>query len=146
MHWDLKLDSLLHRQPVQLTNKRSCRTMLIDLINQASRAILQFFANDPHQWKIGKFEFKVTVHNSLWAKCTQLWPLKCICLLMFTSKNPCYAQAIWDWICLKKQNKTKQKTKQNKTKTNKQRIKRPTRTFPTTSKRFRIKITNKQTT
>ena len=24
---------------------------------------------------IAKFEFKVTVHYSLWAKCTQLWPL-----------------------------------------------------------------------
>ena len=45
--------------------------------------------------------------------------------LIVTSKNPCYAQATWDWICLKKkQNKTKQKQiktkKQNKTKTNKQ--------------------------
>ena len=42
---------------------------------------------------------------------------------LYTSKNPCYAQATWDWICLKKkkQNKTKQnKKKQNKTKTNKQ--------------------------
>ena len=27
--------------------------------------------------KIAKFEFKVTVHYDLWAKCTQLWPLKC---------------------------------------------------------------------
>ena len=27
-------------------------------------------------FKMGKFEFKVTVHYSLWAKCTQLWPLK----------------------------------------------------------------------
>ena len=25
-------------------------------------------------FKIAKFEFKVTVHYSLWAKCTQLWP------------------------------------------------------------------------
>ena len=25
---------------------------------------------------IAKFQFKVTVHYSLWAKCTQLWPLK----------------------------------------------------------------------
>ena len=25
-----------------------------------------------------KFEFKVTVHYGLWAKCTQLWPLKCV--------------------------------------------------------------------
>ena len=40
-------------------------------------------------------------------------------LLISTSKNPCYAQATWDWICLKKQ-------KQNKT--NKQ-----------TNKKFRIK-------
>ena len=37
---------------------------------------------------------------------------------MYTSKNPCYAQATWDWICLKN------KTKQNKNKqTNKQKIK-----------------------
>ena len=48
--------------------------------------------------------------------------------LKSTSKNPCYAQATWDWICLQK-NKTKQnkKAKQNKTKrkkeTNKQKIK-----------------------
>ena len=27
---------------------------------------------------IAKFEFKVTVHYSLWAKCTQLWPLNSI--------------------------------------------------------------------
>ena len=27
-------------------------------------------------FKIAKFEFKVTVHYSLWTKCTQLWPLK----------------------------------------------------------------------
>ena len=27
-------------------------------------------------FKIAKFEFMVTVHYSLWAKCTQLWPLK----------------------------------------------------------------------
>ena len=26
-------------------------------------------------FKIARFEFKVTVHCSLWAKCTQLWPL-----------------------------------------------------------------------
>ena len=26
--------------------------------------------------KIAKFEFKVTVHYGLWAKCTQLWALK----------------------------------------------------------------------
>ena len=26
--------------------------------------------------KISKFEFKVTIHYRLWAKCTQLWPLK----------------------------------------------------------------------
>ena len=25
--------------------------------------------------KIAQFEFKVTVHYGLWAKCTQLWPL-----------------------------------------------------------------------
>ena len=48
--------------------------------------------------------------------------------IISTSKNPCYAQATWDWICLKKtkQNKTKQnkKAKQNKNKqTNKQKIK-----------------------
>ena len=39
-----------------------------------------------------------------------------------TSKNPCYAQATWDQICLKKktkQNKTKQKKKQDKNKTKK---------------------------
>ena len=50
------------------------------------------------------------------------------------------------WICLQKKTKTKQKSKQNKTKqkqTNKKlRIKGPTRTFPTTSKRFQIKITD----
>ena len=40
--------------------------------------------------------------------------------IIMTSKNPCYAQATWDWICLKKQIKTKIKAKQNKTKTNKQ--------------------------
>ena len=28
-------------------------------------------------FKIAKFEFKVTAHCSLWAKCTQMWPLKC---------------------------------------------------------------------
>ena len=27
-------------------------------------------------FKQAKFEFKVTVHYSLWVKCTQLWPLK----------------------------------------------------------------------
>ena len=27
-------------------------------------------------FKIAKFEFKVTVHYSPWARCTQLWPLK----------------------------------------------------------------------
>ena len=27
-------------------------------------------------FKIAKFEFKVIVHYGLWAKCTQLWPLK----------------------------------------------------------------------
>ena len=48
--------------------------------------------------------------------------------------------------------KKKKKKKQNKTKQNKNkqinkkiRIKGPTRTFPTTSKRFQIKITDKQT-
>ena len=46
------------------------------------------------------------------SKCSEkLW------LYCKTSKNPCYAQATWDWICLKKTNKTK---KQNKTETNKQ--------------------------
>ena len=58
-----------------------------------------------------------------------------------TSKNPCYAQATWDWICLKKTNQDKNlsKTKQNKNKqTNKKlRIKGPTWTFPTTSMDFR---------
>ena len=29
-------------------------------------------------FKIAKFEFKVTVHYSLWAKCTKLWPLNCV--------------------------------------------------------------------
>ena len=63
-----------------------------------------------------------------------------------TSKNPCYAQATWDWICLKntKQNK-KAKQKQTNKQTNKLRIKGPTWTFPTTSKQFQIKITDKQT-
>ena len=63
-----------------------------------------------------------------------------------TSKNPCYAQATWDWICLQK-TKQNRKAKQNKNKqTNKKlRIKGPTWTFPTTSKRFQIKITDKQT-
>ena len=75
-------------------------------------------------------------------------------IIRWTSKNPCYAQATWDWICLKKKkineknkkSKTK-KAKQNKNKqTNKKfRIKVPTWTFPTTSKRFQIKITDKQT-
>ena len=27
-------------------------------------------------FKIAKFEFKVTVHHGVWAKCTQMWPLK----------------------------------------------------------------------
>ena len=27
-------------------------------------------------YKIAEFEFKVTIHYGLWAKCTQLWPLK----------------------------------------------------------------------
>ena len=38
-----------------------------------------------------------------------------IWLIIDTSKNPCYAQATWDRICLKKQNKNKQ-TNKNKTK------------------------------
>ena len=38
-----------------------------------------------------------------------------ICGLRTTSKNPCYAQATWDWICLKKAKQT-----------NKLRIKGPT--------------------
>ena len=31
--------------------------------------------------KIVKFEFKVTVHSSLWTKCTQLWPINCVYFL-----------------------------------------------------------------
>ena len=30
-----------------------------------------------------------------------------ICRLRATSKNPCYAQATWDWICLKKTDQNK---------------------------------------
>ena len=40
--------------------------------------------------------------------------------LILTSKNPCYAQATWDWICLKKKTQ-KSKTKQKQT--NKQKTK-----------------------
>ena len=42
-----------------------------------------------------------------------------------TSKNLCYAQATWDWICLKKtkQNKTNQNKKAKQKQTNKQKIK-----------------------
>ena len=38
-----------------------------------------------------------------------------MCIIIFTSKNPCYAQATWDWICLKKTKQNK-KAKQNKNK------------------------------
>ena len=60
---------------------------------------------------------------------------------MKTRKNPCYAQATWDWICLKKtkQNK-KAKQKQTNKQTNKKlRIKGPTLNFPYNFK----KISNK---
>ena len=46
----------------------------------------------------------------------------------------------------KKKHKTKKQNKTKKKQTNKKlRIKGPTRTFPTTSKRFQIKIADKQT-
>ena len=40
---------------------------------------------------------------------------------MLTSKNPCYAQAIWDWILSQKNKKQKKnKTKQKQKQTNKE--------------------------
>ena len=50
-------------------------------------------------FKIGKFEFKVTVHYSLWAKCTQLWPLK-YWLLIYSDCKPgtCTSQPVCSFV------------------------------------------------
>ena len=41
-------------------------------------------------------------------------------LIIQTSKNPCYAQATWDWICLKKPKQDKKANKTKQKQTNKQ--------------------------
>ena len=50
-----------------------------------------------------KFEFKVTVHYDLWAKCTQLWPLKVPefpklrCIFYHFSQKTC-TQSEQNWV------------------------------------------------
>ena len=46
-------------------------------------------------FKIAKFEFKVTVRYSLWAKCTQLWPLKSCCITVLAPKYTLCLLQIW---------------------------------------------------
>ena len=53
---------------------------------------------------IAKFEFKVTV--SLWAKCTQMWPLKLCCISSFAKGSTvfsyrvvfCYISLQYSWL------------------------------------------------
>ena len=63
------------------------------------------------------------IYSQLLDICTRLVlktaeELSVIFRVIVTSKNPCYAQATWDWICLKKKqtNKESKTKKQNKTK------------------------------
>ena len=54
---------------------KSYITMIVKICDRESRWDLCF---ENRLVKIAKFEFKVKVHYSLWAKCTQLWTLKAL--------------------------------------------------------------------